>query len=335
MREGITVGREEALEEYVDLLHVKYGKEKNFAYFLEDARIAYTYCKESDSVRFLPVTVFEEGKLIAHTALILDTRLTAGEAFFGFFEVPDDQAVFNLLWEELVRIAKSEGVRVLKGPISGSIWHQYRCVRTSDGSPSFSAEPVSELFYHDFLVSKKPSVTVGYLSAYRTRFDTVLRLLGAVSYGRLSAMGFTLREADTVSLDEMREVARISKEVFSSNWGYTELTESEFLALYSPSKMGAHLRSLYLLHKGEDLVGYLSTAQEDTDTIVCKTVCILPEFQGRGLGAALAYRVHEDARKSGVKKIIYALIREGNALKKFPKEDTVVFREYAAFEFSI
>ena len=99
--------------------------------------------------------------------------------------------------------------------------------------------------------------------------------------------------------------------------------------------MTTDLNALYLLYKGEDIIGFCSTYKEDETTLILKTICILPQYQGKGLGNALAYKIHFDAKKDGFKKIIYALIREGNDIKKFPKEEAVVFRRYAAFEFSI
>ena len=61
----------------------------------------------------------------------------------------------------------------------------------------------------------------------------------------------------------------------------------------------------------------------------------MPPYQGLGLGNALAYKIHFDAKNEGFKKIIYALIRDGNNIKNFPKEEAVIFRHYAAFEFQI
>jgi len=74
---------------------------------------------------------------------------------------------------------------------------------------------------------------------------------------------------------------------------------------------------------------------ENKQTLILKTICILPEYQGLGLGNALAYKIHLDAQKEGFKKVIYALIREDNKVKNFPKDDTLIFRRYAAFEFKI
>ena len=75
--------------------------------------------------------------------------------------------------------------------------------------------------------------------------------------------------------------------------------------------------------------------RREQSTLTLKTICVLPVYRGLGLGNALAYKIHLDAKNNGFKKIIYALIREGNSINNFPKEGTVIFRRYAAFEYKI
>ena len=144
-----------------------------------------------------------------------------------------------------------------------------------------------------------------------------------------------IKETKKVGLEELGTIAGISRAVFHESWGYTELNEKEFMHLYSSKKMSEHLNSLYLLYKGTEIIGFCSTSRQDEHTLICKTICLLPRYQGLGLGNALAYQVHVDAEKAGFQKIIYALIREGNSIQNFPKEDAVIFRRYAGFEFSI
>jgi predicted GNAT family acetyltransferase len=147
--------------------------------------------------------------------------------------------------------------------------------------------------------------------------------------------GFSIKELNQISLLDLKKIAGISKIIFSKSWGYTELNAQEFMDLYSSDKLEKHLNSLYLLYKGEEIIGFCSTSEENKDTIICKTICILPEYQGLGLGNAIAYKVHLDAKKNGYKKIIYALIRETNNIKNFPKDGTVIFRKYSAFDYKI
>ena len=321
--------------ELTQLLRKKYGSNKNFDYFLSDFKKALNFCINNENVLFYPIAGFENGKMSAHIALIIDTRLSAGEAFFGFLEFSKDTSAFHLLWNSLVKEARNNGISVLKGPVNGSIWHQYRSIKETDNSPFFKADLFCESYYYDFLISNKPINEVLYYSAYREPFDNVLQMIGEGAYDTLVSSGFSIQAKKTITLDELRTIGGISKAVFHDSWGYTELNEQEFMQLYSSEKLATHLSSLYVLYKGCEIIGFCSTSKEDNRTLICKTICIVPLYQGLGLGNALAYKVHFDAQRDGFKKMIYALIREGNSISNFPKEEAILFRRYATFEFQI
>src|SRR3989338_1230297 len=321
--------------ELTQLLREKYGNCKNFNFFLSDSKKAFEFCMDNDNVSFYPIEGRKDGHMKAHIALIIDKRLPRGEAFFGFMESPDDVSAFSLLWNNLIKEAKEKGISVIKGPVNGSIWHQYRCIKETDGSPSFKAEVLSEPYYYDFLMSQKPSIEVGYFSASREPYDIVLKMINQGSYEKLESHGFSMRVAKQVTPSELKTISDISKAVFKENWGYTELNDKEFTELYSTEKLNEHLDALYLLYRGEIIIGFCSTSKENELTLLLKTICVLPAYRGLGLGNALAYKIHLDAKKEGIKKIIYALIREGNSVNNFPKEEAVIFRRYAAFEFHI
>lgn len=320
--------------ELVKMLRTNYRESKNFDFFFSDFTKAFSFCVNNENVLFHPFAGYKDKDMQAHIALIIDNRLPTGEAFFGFIEIPEEVRVFKEMWEILTKKAQGLGISTLKGPVNGSIWHQYRCIKETDGSPFFKAELPSMPYYYKFLSSNKPTLEVQYYSAYREKFDTVLQV-SQQGFEKLTTLGFVIKEMKIITTKELGAVAALSKTVFSNNWGYTELTGSEFLQLYSSEKVSKHLNKLYLLYRDKDIIGYCSTVKEDNSTIICKTICVLPNYQGLGLGNALAYKVHLDAKKEGIGKIIYALIREGNQVKNFPKDDTVIFRRYATFEFKI
>ena len=318
----------------LNFLKKSYGKEKNFTLFLSDYSKSYNFCLNNENIEFIPLTVSQDKRVVAHIALIIDKRLPIGTAFFGFLETIEDKSVFNLLWKRLMEIAKEKRIHMLKGPVNGSIWHQYRCIKESDGSDFFKTELLCMPYYYNFLKPQSPSAAIEYYSAYRENFSKVLSKI-QIPDEQLEKSGFYIKEMKTIDLMSLVQIARLSKTIFTHSWGYTELTKNEFLGLYSSDKIQSNLNKLYVLYKKDEIIGYCSTVKEDSKTLICKTICILPEYQGLGLGNALAYKVHTDAIHDGYKKIIYALIREDNKVKNFPKMDAVVFRRYTAFEFNI
>jgi len=323
--------------ELVGLLREQYGEEKNFDYFIADFKKSFDFCLNNDSVVFQPIAGYKGDQMVAHIALIIDKRLATREAFFGFLEISEDEEDFKMMWEALMEEAHRRGISILKGPVNGSIWHQYRCVKETDGSPFFKSELFAKPYYYRRLISNNPAREMAYYSASRDRFEALLPILqaGEPIYKKLGDAGFIIKEIDHVAQKELQAIAALSRTVFHNSWGYTELTENEFMALYSSDKVDEHFGGLYLLYKDDSIVGFCGTLKEDATTLICKTICILPEYQGMGLGNALAYKIHIDAQEKGIKKIIYALIREGNNIKNFPQVDTVIFRRYASFEFHL
>lgn len=323
------------LPKLATLIKSKYGDKKHFDFFFLDLQKAYSFCVDNPNITFIPVAAFENKQLVAHISLIIDKRLPKGEAFFGFFEIKQDLSLFREIWQSLREEAKKMGISVLKGPVNGSIWHQYRCIKETDGSEYFKSEPISETYYYKLLTQMHPSSEISYYSASREKFDKVMEVIEA-GFQKLATAGFDIKEVKNVSYEQLLSIAKISRIVFRNNsWGYTDLTEREFLQLYSSDKLEQHLNKLYLLCKNQQIVGYCGTSSENKHTLILKTICILPKYQGLGLGNALAYKIHLDAQKDGYKKVIYALIREGNKIKNFPKDDTLIIRRYAAFEFKI
>ena len=152
---------------------------------------------------------------------------------------------------------------------------------------------------------------------------------------KLDAGNLKIEVIKEVSVDILLSIAKLSAVVFGEkSWGYTKLNDAEFLKLYDPDKINEHIYKPFLLYHHDVLVGYCRTMREGV-TLVCKTICVAPEFQGIGLGNALALSIHEEARNDGLEKIMYVLIRDGNQVYNYPTEDVEMFRKYAVFEYKL
>jgi len=315
-----------------------YGTNKNFGFFLDEYERAYDFCCTSEHIRFFPLVCLKGEEMVAHAALIIDDRLPEQQAFFGFFEVVDDITVFETVWRELTQLANMHKVQILKGPVNGSIWHQYRCIKEDSSVAFFKTEPMTPLYYHDFLSQVNPANEITYSSGIRDSYSDILDLLKKhkdTITEKLSEGNFKIKVTKDISLEILFSIAKISAVVFDKkSWGYTKLNNIEFSNLYDPSKINEHIYKLFLLYRNEMLVGYCSTMKEGQN-LVCKTICIAPEFQGKGLGNALALSIHEEAESDGIKKIMYVLIKDGNQVHNYPTEDVEVFRKYSVFEYEL
>ncbi|HTE49088.1 MAG TPA: GNAT family N-acetyltransferase [Candidatus Paceibacterota bacterium] len=318
--------------EYLSLIEMKYKAQKNYVYFLNDLKSTIAFSEKYQNPHFI---IIKDGEnVVGHCALILDSNLKKGEAFFGFLDVIDDFNTFKILWQSLIKLAKSKNIRILKGPINATAWHQYRVMSFSDNSDFFKSELFCEAYYYEFYKTQQPSKEILYHSGFRENFKFLISLTEP-AYKAAIENGLIIDEIKNISYEQLGEILDISKVVFKDNWAYTDLSMESFESLYSSQKLSTHLNKIYFLRSGDKILGYLSSLIENDDTLILKTIAILPEFQGKGLGNALVYKAHLDAQEKGYKNIIYALIREDNNIKNFPKEEAVVFRKYSTFEFNI
>jgi ribosomal protein S18 acetylase RimI-like enzyme len=319
-------------KEYLSFVKDKYSTQNNFSYFSNDLTASLAFSEKYQKPYF--ITVKNNGQMCGHIALIIDPHMKEGEAFFGFLDCVNDINIFTTLWQALIEYARSKGITVLKGPINATAWHQYRAMSMTDTSPFFKTELFCEPYYYDFLKAQHPSKEITYHSGYRKSFDFIIKATEP-AYRQSQEQGFVISEIKDISRQQLTEVLTISKTVFKDNWGYTDVSEESFGALYSSQKLDAYLNKIYfLLHDGK-IVGYLSSLIEDPTTLILKTIAIFPEYQGKGLGNALVHKAHVDAREHGYKKIIYALVREDNKIKNFPKDEAVEFRKYSTFEYTL
>lgn len=316
-------------------LQLETGDGLSSQYFVQELDSAWRYCHESVHITFVTCRSHPAESIFLHAGLVIDDRLPAHEAFFGFMSFPDERASFDDLWKALISVARDRGIRTLKGPIQGSIWHQYRCVAKSDGSPWFTSEPRSPEHHRIYYEANSPAACIGYYSAERRSLDGIMRALETVTSRDVGIDNLSIQcLSSQESRAYFKDIAEIGRITFAKSWGYTELEHSELTALYTSERLERNLSQLYVARVGAQLIGFCSAAHEG-DTFILKTIAILPEWQKRGIGTMLAHFVHSDARDKNVARVVYALIREGNNIQRFPHDDAVIFRRYAAYEFSV
>ena len=315
-----------------------YGSKDNYEFFLEEYARAFDYCCTSTHIKFYPIAFFQDEKIVAHAALIIDDRLPQQQAFFGFLELVDDVTVFEFVWQEITAQARFHGVELLKGPVNGSVWHQYRCVKNDSSVPFFKTEPISPLYYYKFLSQANPAVEVTYSSGIRESYKVILDSLKknkSTIEQKLTEGNFTIKVTKEILLTTLLSIAKLSACVFNDkSWGYTKLDDIEFSRLYDPCKINEHIYKLFLLYHDTELIGYCSTMRVGQN-LICKTICIASEFQGIGLGNALALKMHEEAKIDEIEKIMYVLVKDGNQVHNYPTEDVTFFRKYAVFDFKL
>ena len=92
---------------------------------------------------------------------------------------------------------------------------------------------------------------------------------------------------------------------------------------------------LHTIHLNQKLIGFCNYIENDVNTLIFKTIGILPDYQKMGIANAVVYKMHADAIDSKYTKIIYALVKDDNRVKNMPNPDVKLFRSYASYEFDV
>ena len=322
------------VDDYIKLIDIKYHEYEGFNYFIHDLKAALNYTIKNKSQKGYFIKVYNNADLIAHVGLILDERFKNGEAIFGFFECVNDKSVFDNLWQTLTKLEKEKNINCIKGPINATTWHQYRITVPSQSNyPLFTSEPLNENYYYEFLKDKAPSECIFYYSGLRKKFDAILQATKP-DFLKTTKEGLKIKINNAIRIDDLGEILALSNNIFKNNWGFVSFNEEEFIDLYSESKLDKFIQSVYLAYFNSELIGFCSLIKKE-QTLIIKTIGIVPEFQSKGIGNAIIHKVHRDAINSGIDNIIYALIYNENKVKHFPKEDTFKIREYICLSFNI
>jgi len=83
------------------------------------------------------------------------------------------------------------------------------------------------------------------------------------------------------------------------------------------------------------LLGYMfalpNILESPVRTVILKTVAVLPERTGAGLGAVLIDRVQQISRELGYTRTIHALMHESNRSRNISRHTATPFRRYTLF----
>ena len=125
------------------------------------------------------------------------------------------------------------------------------------------------------------------------------------------------------------------RKIFKDSPSFVDISKDEFLYIYEDYEKILSQLLIQIMSNREGIdIGFCSSIIDplDKDTIVLKTIGVLPEYQSKKIGAALLYAQHKKAQEIGVTKEIYALIKMGNIITKLPYSGIEVIRKYAVLE---
>ena len=225
----------------------------------------------------------------------------------GHFNAMDPEAVH--LVKTSMEILRSEGCTLAVGPMDGNTWHSYRFVTEPGTEPPYFLEPQNPPEWPLYFEQAGFTPLAQYYSALNTNLAAEDPRMQSAEQ-RCRDTGITIRQATRDSLThDLDSIFHISLESFAHNFLYTPISREAFIEQY---------------HRGTAV-----------DTVILKTVAILPDASLRGLGSVLVARLHAVAHELGYKRVIHALMHESNTSLNISRHYATVMRRYTLYARSL
>jgi hypothetical protein len=170
--------------------------------------------------------------------------------------------------------------------------------------------------------------------------------------------GYGFRTADLKHWrDELVRVFQMSRRIFRRNWGYAEISEGEFLQIYSGTALMMRAENLlFALDPAGREIGFLLTLPDETrrmkaldgsrrlsarlrflaapresSRLLFKTIGVLPGVRKVRPGAALLNEAERLFAEQGWQEGIHALMSDDNLSRSFSEGRGEDFRQYTLF----
>lgn len=234
---------------------------------------------------------------------------------------------------------RAQGCTLAVGPMDGNTWRRYRFVTEPGAEPAFFMEPVNSAEWPAWWQAAGFTPLAQYYSAASDNLEPVDRRIGEVA-ARVRAAGISLRPIDPALFEEeLGRIYDVSVVAFQENYLYTPLPRADFIAQYRAVQPIMLPELVCLAEKAGRTVGYMfavpdqAQAQrgEPITNVIMKTIAVLPEMGGMGLGGLLFSEVHAAAKRRGFKRAIHALMHETNKSRRMSAHYARLIRRYTLF----
>jgi len=217
--------------------------------------------------------------------------------------------------------------------MAGDIWHRWRfMIRGFETSP-FPGEPRQPEYYARLFLACGFSTVRTYctkriddLEAQLARFRTEPALA--------RKRGISFRGFDRSRWQEdVRGLFLLCQHSFASSWSVTPTTEEEFDDIYNRwlTRVGPD-EILLAEDPGGNVVGLGLAIAAPADTVNLRTLAVVPEHSGYGLGKAIAAEIYRRAIAAGLTAAHHCLMGPSTPPQRWDHGHGRVTREYAMYQ---
>lgn len=234
---------------------------------------------------------------------------------------------------------KEQGCTMAIAPMNGNTWRQYRLLSERGTEPPFFLEPDNPDDWGDRFTNAGFTPLTHYSSALTTDLTRQDPRIEKVAQ-RMADLGIKIRSLNMQQFeDELHRIYQVSIVSFRNNFLYTSIAETEFIAQYSKVRPYIQPKLVLMAEHENQLIGFLFAVPdllqvkrgESLNTIVIKTVAILPGRMYAGLGNLLVAQCQAIASQLGYQRAIHALMHESNNSRNLSNRYAQTIRRYTLF----
>lgn len=255
----------------------------------------------------------------------------------GHYATVDADAARVLLEGACAELAR-RGADLAVGPMDGSTWRRYRLLTERGTEPAFFLEPDNPDEWPAHFEAAGFTPLAQYYSALNVDITRHTRPHDLVR--SLAREGFLVRPLDVHDPEaDIHRLWDIASRAFADNFLYTPIAEDEFAEMQRPLLPFVRPELVQIVETDGRTVGFCfaipdllqARRGEAIDTVVFKTMAVLPEHRGRRIGSLLIASVAEQARVLGFRRTIFALMHEKNPSRRLERGLMRDFRRYTLF----
>ena len=266
----------------------------------------------------------------------------ASTGAIGHYAAADEKsgrAVLDYACREL----KNRGCDLAVGPLDGNTWRRYRLITERGDAKPFFLEPDNPDDWPDHFRNSGFQTLANYVSEINPQMAIRQPELGSLRQ-KFTKLGVSIAPiSDTESADDMDGIYGVICESFKDAFLYTKLDQESFRQMYAPLLQQVDPRLLLLARHAGRVVGfvfappdYLQQAYHGRiDTVVIKTIAILPDNRYRGLGRLLIVDMLQNALDMRYTTAVSALMQTDNRSQAISSACAGPMRRYELFARSL
>jgi L-amino acid N-acyltransferase YncA len=266
---------------------------------------------------------------------IVDDSHTGAIGHYSADNVRSAQALLGHACQEL----KTRQCGYAIGPMDGNTWRNYRLITERGRAKPFFLEPDNPDEWPAHFEESGFSTYLNYVSEINSDFPGRQPELGNLR-NKFADLGVAIEPLDlNCPAKDLADLYRVICEAFSNSPLYTPLTFDDFVTMYAPFLSTVDPRLMLIARHEGSVVGFVfappdyleSGDPEGIDTIVIKTIAILPQKKFSGLGRLLIVDMLQNAEAMGYHQAVSALMHTENRSQKISSDCAGPMRCYELF----